>query len=109
MDNEKKIEAVKATKDITGAMKDIQKIDEILQDANKFYQKSNQVYYEIVSKMEYAPYFMLTRTTNNLKPGNVLFENIPDYLTKRKIIMALREAVIAYELGTAKKATEDKK
>lgn len=109
MKNEKIAKTAKAAKDMLNAAEDIQKINEILADSQKFRQKSNHVYCEIVSKAEYAPYIALARTANNLKPGNVPFEKITEYAMRRKIIGVLREAVIAYEADTAKKATEDKK
>lgn len=108
MDNEKTTETIKAAKDIIDASGDIQKIDEILADSQKFRQKSNQVYHEIVSKTDYAPYIAVARTANNLKPGNVPFEKITEYAMRRKIMGVLRKAVIAYTADTAKKATEDK-
>ena len=96
MDNEKITKTAKAAKDVLDANEDIQKINEILADSQKFRQKSNNVYHEIVSKVEYAPYIALARTANNLKPGNVPFEKITEYAMRRKIISVLREAVIAY-------------
>ena len=96
MDNEKIAKTAKAAKDVLDATGDIQKINEILADSQKFRQKSNNVYHEIVSKVEYAPYIALARTANNLKPGNVPFEKITEYAMRRKIISVLREAVIAY-------------
>lgn len=104
MDNEKTTETIKAAKDIIDASGDIQKIDEILADSQKFRQKSNQVYHEIVSKTDYAPYIAVARTANNHVP----FEKITEYAMRRKIMGVLRKAVIAYTADTAKKATEDK-
>ena len=107
MDNEKIAKTAKAAKDVLDATGDIQKINEILADSQKFRQKSNHVFHEIVSKAEYAPYIALARTANNLKPGNILFEEITDYNTRRLIIRVLRQAIQAYIADTAKKTAEE--
>ena len=107
MENEKATKMTKAAKDMLDATEDIQKINEILADSQKFRQKSNHVYHEIVSKAEYAPYIALARTANNLKPGNILFEEITDYNTRRLIIRVLRQAIQAYIADTAKKTAEE--
>ena len=107
MENEKATKMTKAAKDMLDATEDIQKINEILADSQKFRQKSNHVYHEIVSKAEYAPYIALARTANNLKPGNILFEEITDYSTRRLIIRVLRQAIQTYIADTAKKTMEE--
>lgn len=109
MDNEKIAKTVKDANDINDiidANGDIQKINEILADSQKFRQKSNQMYREIAGKTEYAPYIAIARAEHHLKLGNIQFEDITDYKTRRLIICVLRQAIQAYIADTAKKTME---
>lgn len=87
---------IKAIKDLKDAKEDLSKLDEILNDVDKFRMKSNKVYHEITGKIDYAPYIVAARLKNKLTYGRIPFENITNYMSRREIISALRQAVNAY-------------
>ena len=87
---------IKAAKHLKDANDDLQKLDEILQDSHKFRQQSNQVYHRIVDNPEYFQYIETARAANRIKVGNTSFENVLNYVLRRKIIGMLRQAVCAY-------------
>ena len=87
---------IKAVKNLKDANDDLRKLDEILQDSHKFRQQSNTVYRKIVGNPEYSKCIAAARVKNKIKPGNTSFENVLDFVLRRKIISMLRQAVIAY-------------
>lgn len=101
---------IKTIIDIKDSRDDLNKLDEILNDTNKFRAHSNKVYHEIADKVDYLPYVIAERAKYKLSYGDIPFENVTNYLARRKIISMLRQAVLAYiEVETGKKVTEDKK
>ncbi|MBQ4443685.1 MAG: hypothetical protein II896_03355 [Clostridia bacterium] len=100
---------IKTIKDLKDAKDDLNKMDEILNDTNKFRAHSNKVYHEIADKIEYLPFIAVERAKYKLHYGDIPFENVTNYWARRKIITMLRQAVLAYiEVETGKKVTEDK-
>ena len=91
--DERSIEEIKKIKD---AKDDLEKIDEILGDTDKFRQQANKVYDDITHKLEYAPYITAARLKYKLSYGDIPFKDITNYMARRKIISVLREAVSAY-------------
>ena len=87
---------IKKVKDLKDAKDDLKKLDEILQETHKFRQQSNQVYHRIVDNPEYFQYIEAARAANRIKVGNTSFENVLNYVLRRKIIGMLRQAVCAY-------------
>lgn len=100
---------IKEIKDIEDAEKDLDKLDEILNDVDKFRLQSNRVYYKITRNTKYTNYIAEAGVLYKLPVGNMRFEDITHYLTRRKAIKMLRHAVNEYLIFEAKKATEDKK
>lgn len=86
----------KKLKDIKDARDDLDIIDDILGNVDKFRLQSNKVYDDITHKARYAPYIAAARVKYQLPYGNIAFKAITNYMARRKIISALREALIAY-------------
>lgn len=87
---------IRKIKSIKDANDDLNKLDELLGDTDKFRLHSNRVYDEITRKPEYAPYIVAARAKYKLAYGDTPFKDITNYMARRKIISILREAVIAY-------------
>lgn len=86
-------------REMAEASEDLRRLNEILEDADKFRLKSNQVYYDITSKVKYAPFVAVARAANNLVPGAIPFEMITDHKQRRLIVLVLRQAVQGFIEG----------
>lgn len=99
-------DVVDKSKKIKDANNDIEKIDDILNNATLFHHNANSLYEELIKNLDYSKYIMAKKVAKGMV-GKIPFKQL-SFLQKRNVFAMIRESISAFVLNELTNNEENK-
>ena len=99
-------DVVDKSKKIKDANNDIEKIDDILNNATLFHHNANSLYEELIKNLDYSKYIMAAKVAKGMV-GKIPFKQL-SFLQKRNVFAMIRESISAFVLNELTNNEENK-
>ena len=99
-------DVVDKSKKIKDANNDIEKIDDILNNATLFHHNANSLYEELIKNLDYSKYIMAAKVAKGMV-GKIPFKQL-SFLQKRNVFAMIRESISTFVLNELTNNGENK-